>query len=88
VSFATITISVASQQVFAVVVVVVVVVYFVTDSVHKLLDTPSNFPQISPQKFCMNFFLSHVNYMPSPLKSNCTDHNYSCQKNELLQHPK
>jgi hypothetical protein len=42
VSFAAITICVASQQVFVVVVVVVViVVYFVIDSVLKLLDTPS-----------------------------------------------
>jgi hypothetical protein len=40
VSFATITLCVASQQVFVVVVVVVVVVYFVIDSVQKLLDTP------------------------------------------------
>jgi hypothetical protein len=37
VSFAAITLCVASQQVFA----VVVVVYFVIDSVQKLLDTPS-----------------------------------------------
>jgi hypothetical protein len=42
VSFAAITIFVASQRVFiVVVVVVVVVVYFVIDSVRKLLDTPS-----------------------------------------------
>jgi hypothetical protein len=40
VSFAAITLCVASQQVF-VVVVVVVVVDFVIDSVQKLLDTPS-----------------------------------------------
>jgi hypothetical protein len=39
VSFAAITLCVASQRVF--VVVVVVVVYFVIDSVRKLLDTPS-----------------------------------------------
>jgi uncharacterized protein HemY len=38
VSFATITLCVASERVF---VVVVVVVYFVIDSVRKLLDTPS-----------------------------------------------
>jgi hypothetical protein len=38
VSFAAITLCVASQQVF----VVVVVVYFVIDSVRKLLDTTSN----------------------------------------------
>jgi hypothetical protein len=37
VSFAAITICVASQRVF----VVVVVVYFVIDSVRQLLDTPS-----------------------------------------------
>jgi hypothetical protein len=36
-SFAAITLCVASQRVF----VVVVVVYFVIDSVRKLLDTPS-----------------------------------------------
>jgi hypothetical protein len=43
VSFAAITLCVASQRVFVVVVVVVVVVaaYFVIDSVLKLLDTPS-----------------------------------------------
>jgi hypothetical protein len=40
VSFATITLCVASQRVF-IVVVVVVVVYFVIDSVWKLLDKPS-----------------------------------------------
>jgi uncharacterized protein HemY len=39
VSFAAITLCVASQWVF--IVVVVVVVYFVIDSVRKLLDTPS-----------------------------------------------
>jgi uncharacterized protein HemY len=39
VSFAAITLCVASQHAF--VVVVVVVVYFVMDSVRKLLDTPS-----------------------------------------------
>jgi uncharacterized protein HemY len=45
VSFAAITLCVASQRVFiVVVVVVVVVVYFVIDSVRKLLDTPSYFP--------------------------------------------
>jgi hypothetical protein len=41
VSFAAISLYVASQRVFIVVVVVVVVVYFVIDSVRKLLDTPS-----------------------------------------------
>jgi hypothetical protein len=44
VSFAAISLCVASQRVFiiiVVVVVVVVVVYFVIDSVRKLLDTPS-----------------------------------------------
>jgi hypothetical protein len=41
VSFAAITICVASQRVFIVVVVVVVVVYFVIDSARKLLDTAS-----------------------------------------------
>jgi hypothetical protein len=40
VSFAAITLCVASERVF-VVVVVVVVVYFVIDSVRKLLDTPT-----------------------------------------------
>jgi hypothetical protein len=44
VSFATITLCVASQQVF-VVVVVVVAVYFITESVQKLLDTPSYTPR-------------------------------------------
>jgi hypothetical protein len=44
VSFASITLCVASQRVF-----IVAVVYFVIDSVRKLLDTPSNisFAQIS-----------------------------------------
>jgi hypothetical protein len=42
VSFATITLCVASQRVFVVVVVVVVVVYFVIDSVWKLLVTHSH----------------------------------------------
>jgi hypothetical protein len=37
VSFATITLCIASQRVFT---VVVVVVYFITDSVQKLLDIP------------------------------------------------
>jgi lipopolysaccharide export LptBFGC system permease protein LptF len=43
VSFAAITLCVASQRVFiaAAVIVVVIVVYFVMDSVLKLLDTPS-----------------------------------------------
>jgi uncharacterized protein HemY len=42
VSFAAITLCVASQRVFiVVVVVVVVVVYFFINSVRKLLDTPS-----------------------------------------------
>jgi uncharacterized protein HemY len=39
-SFAAITLCVASRRVF-IVVVVVVVVYFVIDSVRKLFDTPS-----------------------------------------------
>jgi hypothetical protein len=38
VSFAAITLSVASQRVF----IVTVVAYFVMDSVRKLLDTPSS----------------------------------------------
>jgi hypothetical protein len=42
VSFAAITLCVASQRVF---VVVVVVVYFVTNSVGKLFDTPSVMPK-------------------------------------------
>jgi hypothetical protein len=41
-SFAAITLCVASERVF---VVVVVVVYFVIDSVRKLLDAPSYIPQ-------------------------------------------
>jgi hypothetical protein len=40
VSFATISVCVASKQVFTVVVVVVVVVYFVIDTVRLLLDAP------------------------------------------------
>jgi hypothetical protein len=40
VSFAAITLCVASQQVF---IIVVVAAYFVIDSVRKLLDTPSYF---------------------------------------------
>jgi len=40
-SFAAITLCVASQRVFIVVVVVVVVVDFVINSVWELLDTPS-----------------------------------------------
>jgi hypothetical protein len=40
VSFAAITLCIASQRMF-IVVVVVVVVYFVIHSVRKLLDTPS-----------------------------------------------
>jgi hypothetical protein len=40
VSFAAVTLCVASQRVF-IVIVVVVVVYFFVDSVWKLLDTPS-----------------------------------------------
>jgi hypothetical protein len=47
VSFAAITLCVASQQVFVVVVVVVVVVYFVIDSIQKLLDTPLYSPSTS-----------------------------------------
>jgi hypothetical protein len=42
VSFAAITLCVASQQVF------IVVVYFVIDSVRKLLDTPSSMKLHSP----------------------------------------
>jgi hypothetical protein len=41
VSFAAITLCVASQRVFIIVVVVVVLVYFFIDSVRKLLDTLS-----------------------------------------------
>jgi len=54
VSFATITLCVASQ-VFTVV-VVVVVVYFITDSVQKLLDTPSNVHNTSCNQLlvCLN----------------------------------
>jgi hypothetical protein len=46
VTFAAITLCVASQQGF-IVVVVVVVVYFGIDSVLKLLDTPSYMQQIA-----------------------------------------
>jgi hypothetical protein len=63
VSFAAITLCVASQRVF-------VVVYFVIDSVRKLLDTPSYIPEeckiqiicgvgkshIKPAKFVMTLF--------------------------------
>jgi hypothetical protein len=41
VSFAAITLRIASQRVFIVVVVVVIVVYFVIDLLEKLLDTHS-----------------------------------------------
>jgi uncharacterized protein HemY len=41
VSFADITLCVASQRVFIIIVVVVVVVYFVIKSVRKFMDTPS-----------------------------------------------
>jgi hypothetical protein len=45
VSFATITLCVASQQVFVVVAVAVAAaIYFIIDSVQKLLDTPSYTP--------------------------------------------
>jgi hypothetical protein len=46
VSFAAITIYVASQRLF---IVVVVVVYFFIDSVRKLLDTPSCVVEVSGQ---------------------------------------
>jgi uncharacterized protein HemY len=44
VSFAAITLCVASQLMF--IVVVIVVVYFVMDSVRKLLDTPSYYHRV------------------------------------------
>jgi hypothetical protein len=57
VSFAAITLRVASQRVFiVVVVVVVVVVYFVIDSVRKLLDTPSYVLLITVE--CIEFCLA------------------------------
>jgi hypothetical protein len=45
VSFAAITLCVASQRVF------IVVVYFVIDSVRKLLDTPSYALKVGPLHF-------------------------------------
>jgi hypothetical protein len=59
-SFAAITLCVASQQVP----IVVVVVYFVIDSVRKLLDTPSYSPQesgppLSIPLFCLLILLSN-----------------------------
>jgi hypothetical protein len=59
VSFAAITICVASQRVF--IVVVVVVVYFVIDSVRKLLDTPSY------------FITGHLLTRPLDCMNNCMD---------------
>jgi hypothetical protein len=47
VSFAAITVCVASQRVF-----IVVIVYFVIDSVRKLLDTPSDKKGIENVKKC------------------------------------
>jgi flagellar biogenesis protein FliO len=41
VSFAAITICVASQRVFIVIIIIIIIVYFVIYSVRKLLDTPS-----------------------------------------------
>jgi uncharacterized protein HemY len=43
VSFAAITLHVASQLVFIIIIIIIIiaVVYFVMDSVRKLLDTPS-----------------------------------------------
>jgi uncharacterized membrane protein len=49
VSFAAITLYVASQQVF-----IVVFVYFVIDSVRKFLDTPS-YTQAMPTNECSDF---------------------------------
>jgi hypothetical protein len=51
VSFAAITLYIASQLVFIVVVVVVVVVYFVIDSVRKLLVIPSYYHLMLPSLF-------------------------------------
>jgi hypothetical protein len=52
VSFAAITLCVASQRVF---VVVVVVVYFVIDSVRKLMDTPSYITHVKINlSLCLN----------------------------------
>jgi hypothetical protein len=47
VSFATITLCVASQRVFIVVVVLVLVIYLFINSVRKLLDTPSYSTRLS-----------------------------------------
>jgi hypothetical protein len=49
VSFAAITLCVASQRVFIVVVVVIIIIYFVIDPVRKLLNTP---PYLSYYKLC------------------------------------
>jgi hypothetical protein len=50
VSFAAVTLCVASQRVF----IVVVIVYFVIDSVRKLLDTPSYLDDhLVPQASCL-----------------------------------
>jgi len=43
VSFAAITLYVASRVI--IIIIIVVVVYFVIDSVRKLLDTPPHFPR-------------------------------------------
>jgi hypothetical protein len=58
VSFAAITLCVASQRVFiVVVVVVVVVVYFVIDSIRKILDIPSYKHSLS-DLFCVFISIS------------------------------
>jgi len=58
VSFASITLCVASQRVF-----IVVVIYFVIDSVRKLLDTPSYVVSIG-RKISPTFLMQHNQYFP------------------------
>jgi hypothetical protein len=55
VSFAAITLRVASQRVF-----IVAVVYFVIDSVRKLLDTPSYIPQRNEGKHNLTSNVLHA----------------------------
>jgi uncharacterized protein HemY len=72
VSFAAITLCVASQRVFVVVVVVVVVVYFVIDSIRKLLDTPSDV-EAFPYKYSVTNIFNNV--FPLPLHSHANSGN-------------
>jgi hypothetical protein len=60
VSFAALNLCVASQQVF-----IFVVVYFVTESIQKLLDTPSYFDMhdVSGLQFTLIFFYCFTEYI-------------------------